>query len=241
MARNRFIIPAIIFGLGAIFSSLIIAAGFRNIKVGAETMNVTGSARELIISDLGLLRITLSAEGATAAEAYRNLQASKPVLLQYLATKGFPEDKLNYQPMNNYPNYLFGPNGQQSSVRSYTASQMIDFKSSDVNKIRDVSLDIGSLVERGVSLSVNPPEYYYTKLPDIKVRIQAAAARDAMLRGQRVAEATGRKLGTLKSARMGVLQITPENSNQTSDYGINDVSSIRKEITAVVNASFEIE
>nr|WP_294895186.1 hypothetical protein [uncultured Pedobacter sp.] len=38
---------------------------------------------------------------------------------------------------------------------------------------------------------------------------------------------------------MGVLQITPENSNMTSDYGIKDVSSIRKEITAVVSANFE--
>jgi uncharacterized protein len=37
-----------------------------------------------------------------------------------------------------------------------------------------------------------------------------------------------------------VLQITPKNSNQVSDYGMNDVSSIEKEITAVVNASFQI-
>jgi len=37
------------------------------------------------------------------------------------------------------------------------------------------------------------------------------------------------------------LQITPINSNMVSDYGMNDVSSIDKEITAVVNASFEIK
>ena len=75
----------------------------------------------------------------------------------------------------------------------------------------------------------------------MKIQIQAEAAKDAMIRGEKVAEATNRKLGTLTNARMGVLQITPENSNQTSDYGINDASSIRKEITAVVNANFEIE
>jgi hypothetical protein len=40
---------------------------------------------------------------------------------------------------------------------------------------------------------------------------------------------------------MGVLQITPKFSNMISDYGINDLSSIEKEITAVVNASFEIK
>ena len=102
-------------------------------------------------------------------------------------------------------------------------------------------MEISSLVERGVSFQVNQPEFYNTKVGDIKIEIQAEAAKDAMIRGQRIAQATGRKLGTLKSARMGVLQITPENSNMTSDYGVNDISSIRKEITAVVNANFEID
>lgn len=126
-------------------------------------------------------------------------------------------------------------------IRSYSASQMIDISSSDVKLIKEISLEISSLIQQGVNFQVNPPEYYYTKLSDIKIEIQAQAARDAMTRGERIAEATGRELGTLKSARMGVLQIIPENSNLTSDYGINDVSSIRKEIVAVVNANFEID
>jgi hypothetical protein len=113
-------------------------------------------------------------------------------------------------------------------------------QSSNVNLIRDVSLDAASLVERGLSVTVNAPEYYYTKLSEIKIDIQADAAKDAMIRGRRIAEATGRNLGVLTNARMGVLQITPENSNITSDYGVNDVSAIRKEITAVVNANFLI-
>jgi hypothetical protein len=90
-------------------------------------------------------------------------------------------------------------------------------------------------------LSSIMPEYHYTKLAELKIEIQADASRDAMIRAQKIAEATGRKLGPMRSAQMGVLQITPRLSNMISDYGINDLSSIEKEITAVVNASFEIE
>jgi hypothetical protein len=62
-----------------------------------------------------------------------------------------------------------------------------------------------------------------------------------MVRAEKIASSTGRKLGPMTNARMGVLQITPKLSNQVSNYGINDLSSIDKTITAVVNASFVIE
>jgi hypothetical protein len=39
---------------------------------------------------------------------------------------------------------------------------------------------------------------------------------------------------------MGVFQITPRFSTEISDYGVNDVSSIDKDVTAVVRATFVI-
>jgi hypothetical protein len=61
------------------------------------------------------------------------------------------------------------------------------------------------------------------------------------MRAEQMAASTNSDLGPMRTAKMGVLQITPKNSNVVSDYGINDVSSIEKEITAVVHASFEID
>ncbi|SDM48631.1 hypothetical protein SAMN05421813_11372 [Daejeonella rubra] len=241
MVRNRFIIPFSILGLALIISTFIFSGTWRKIKSENQTITVTGSAKKVIVSDLGILRGTLSVEAGTALEAYRALQAQKPILLDYLKSKGFSGDKVNVQTITSYPNYSFNQQGQNIGIRSFSSSQMIDVSSSDVQLIKAMSIEISSLVERGVSFQVNQPEYYYTKLGDIKIEIQAEAAKDAMIRGQRIAEATGRELGALKSARMGVLQITPENSNLTSDYGVNDVSSIRKEIVAVVNANFEID
>ena len=241
MVRNRFITPSAILAFALIISTIIFSGTWRKIKSENQIITVTGSAKAVIVSDLGILRGTLMVEATTAREAYRELEIQKPVLLSYFKSKGFAGDKVNYQTISTYPNYNFNTQGQNAGVRSYTSSQMIDISSSNVNLIKEMSLEISALVERGVSFQVNPPEFYYTKIGDIKLEIQAQAANDAMTRGQRIAEATGRELGTLKSARMGVLQITPENSNLTSDYGVNDVSSIRKEIVAVVNANFEID
>ena len=241
MINNRFILPFAILGLSLIVSTFIFSSTWRKIKSENQTITVTGSAKKVIVSDLGVLRGTLSVEASTALEAYRLLQAQKPILMEYFKSKGFSADKVNLQTITSFPNFSFNEQGQNTGIRSYSTSQIIDISASDVQLIKAMSIEISSLVERGVNFQVNQPEYYYTKIGDIKIEIQAEAARDAMIRGERIAEATGRELGALKSARMGVLQITPENSNLISDYGVNDVSSIRKEIIAVVNANFEID
>jgi hypothetical protein len=241
MNGNRFIAPALIVGLAAVIATFILAITVTNIKSNDQSITTTGSAKQVIVSDLGILRGTINVQAASPKEAYQQLQAEKPIILNYLKSNGFSEDSIEFQTSNTYANYQFNQNGQQIGISSYTTSQSISVSSTDVNKIKEVSLDISSLVEQGVNFMVNMPEYYYTKLGDIKIEIQAEAAKDAMIRGERIAVATGRKLGALRRARMGVIQITPENSNMVSDMGINDVSSIRKEITAVVNADFSIK
>lgn len=238
--KNRFILPALIMGLCLIVVAFVLARGLKNIK-GDQTINVTGSAKKLIISDLGILKGNFNISGVTPQDAYRELERQRPIVINYLKSKGFKAADIDVKTINVYPQYNFGPNGQQLGIRDYAINQSFEVTSKDVNKIKAISIDIASLFTQGVNFNVNPPEYYYTKLSDVKIEIQAEAAKDAMIRGEKVAEATNRKLGTLTNARMGVLQITPENSNMTSDYGINDASSIRKEITAVVNANFEIE
>ena len=69
----------------------------------------------------------------------------------------------------------------------------------------------------------------------------AEAAKDAKKRAEQVAASTDSSIGNVRTARMGVLQITPADSNEVSDSGMNDTSSLDKDITAVVNLSFEIK
>jgi hypothetical protein len=240
--KNNLLLPAIIGSAAIIICAVILAVTWKSNYTSNQTINVTGSAKRDIISDLGVLRGTVTTQAPTAETAYKELSRMKPVLVSYLKSKGFPENKINYFTINSYPVYEIGANGYQTGViRAYNYSQRIEIQSEDVNKIKEISLDIPSVIEKGVNFNVEQPEYHYTKLAELKIDIQADAAKDAMIRAEKIARATGRSLGPMRDARMGVIQITPKLSNQVSDYGINDLSSIEKEITAVVNASFVIE
>lgn len=240
--RNNNLVPFLILGISLILSIVLIVTTWKSNYSSNQTITVTGSAKKDITSDFGILRGSISVEAPTAEMAFQELKRQKPILITYLAANGFPVKEIELFTMNSYPIYELNASGYQTNkVRAYNYNQRIEIKSTDVNKIKNISLEIPSLIEKGVSFSVEQPEYHYTKIADVKIEIQAEAAKDAMNRASRIALSTGRELGPMRSARMGVIQITPRLSNQISDYGVNDLGSIEKEITAVVTASFEIE
>ena len=54
-------------------------------------------------------------------------------------------------------------------------------------------------------------------------------------------KATRNRVGKIQSLQMGVFQITPEDSNDVSDSGLSDSSSIKKKVTSVANVTFRIK
>lgn len=69
----------------------------------------------------------------------------------------------------------------------------------------------------------------------------AKATENAKQRAENMARATGNKIGFMRSAKMGVFQITPVTSTDVSDWGTNDTSSLDKKVMSVVTVSFAIE
>src|SRR4030042_1184068 len=240
--KNNLIIPFSIVGGALIISVIIFAFVWKSTRTAEQTITVTGSAKKELISDFAILRGTLSTTSTDPKFAYQTLQRQMPVVVKYLVKKGFPENSINFYTINRYPIYELNNMGYQTqNVSHYVCEQRIEIQSNDVNKIKDLSLEISSLIEQGIDFRVESPEYLYTNLDEIKVEIQAEAAANAKMRAEKIADATGRSLGPLRNARMGVIQITPLHSTMVSDYGFNDTGSIEKEITAVVSASFQID
>lgn len=243
MQSNRSIIyAAAIISLALVASTVIFTRTWSSNYRMNQTISVTGSATQTFRSDLGYLRATVQTRAATAREAFSILESQKPALIQFFRERGFSEKDLQFSPANNYSQEEFDENGRPTGqILSWNYSQRVEVRSPDVQLIHNMSLELSSLVNEGINVMVEQPEYYFSGLDTLKVQIQADAARNAMQRAQFIADATGKKLGNMTGARMGVLQITPVNSNQVSNYGINDVSSIEKEITGVVTATFLIQ
>ncbi len=238
---NRVTASAVI-AFSVIVSSCIVAFTWHNNIKSQQTIAVTGSAKRDIVSDIGILRGAIQINSINTSDGYAQLKNQMPVVLNYLTAAGIKKEQIEVFPITSYANYEYTPQGMQTGrILNYTQSQRFQLKLNDVQKTKTLSLQITDLLNQGIALQMDAPEYYYSGLANLKIQIQADAAKDAQTRAMLIAESTDQKLGAMRGAKMGVLQITPKNSNIIGDYGINDVSSIEKEITAVVHANFEID
>ena len=104
-----------------------------------------------------------------------------------------------------------------------------------------VSRESTELIDQNIDFESSAPEYFYTKLDELKIEMLAKATENAKARAENMVKATGNKIGSIRSAKMGVFQITPINSTEVSDWGVNDTTSLEKRVTAVVTASFAID
>lgn len=239
---NTWIIISVIIVLGWVISSLVITKGIIAFKESQSSIEVAGCAKKQIKSDYVTWSGSFSAQSPKMSEAYAVMKTSEEKVKKYLVEKGIKEKDIILSSINMSTNYVRLSNGTQTSqIESYSLSQNLEIGSSDIEKITDISRKATELINQGVEFQSYPPEYYYTKIADLKIDMLSLATKDAKLRAEKIAEFTGTKIGRLKSANMGVFQITPLYSTEVSDLGIFDTSSIDKEITAVVVCQFEIK
>ncbi|HWQ79903.1 MAG TPA: SIMPL domain-containing protein [Anaerovoracaceae bacterium] len=236
------IIIAVIVAAAMVAASLILVDGVKAVKGGTNRLIVTGSAKQEITSDLIVWTGNFSAKSPTLQEAYAILETDKGKVQEYLIGQGVPNDAIVFSSINTYPQYIMLPNGIYSSdIDYYELNQTVTISSGEIDKITEISRNITELINEGIQFQSNAPQYMYTKIADLKVTMLAEATKDATKRAEMIAENAGSKLGKLKYADMGVIQITPRYSNEVSDYGMNDTYSLDKEITAIVHCEFDIQ
>lgn len=235
------ILAVLIFTCGIVLSAFKVSDSLMAIK-GTQNITVTGSAKTQIKSDLIIWQATFNREAPTNEAGYQLLSEDKAKVLAYLKAKGIADSDISMSAVMSYPVYELNYNGiSTNKVLAYRLSQTLTIESTEVDAITKLSREASELMKDGVDFQSMNPQYYYTKIADLKVSMIGLATKDAKMRAEQISENTGSTIGQLKSAKMGVFQITPLYSTEVSDMGINDTSSMEKEITAVVTCSFEVK
>lgn len=225
----------ILIGLALVVSTKMAAS-----TIQKNEISVTGSAFEIVKSDKGSFNFDIEVKKPTRQEAYKTAQENLKVVQQFLKDKKI--EKIEVKTPNSYPVYRNDARGYSTNeVDHYNYIQPISVSAEDVELIKEVSTDIAGLINQGIVINVYAPSYDYSKLPDLKVTLLEKASNDARKRAESMLKPSHNHVGKISAVRMGVYQITPVDSTDVSDMGINDASSIDKKVTAVANVTFRIK
>jgi hypothetical protein len=234
-------IPAVVLGASLIICTLIFTSAFVKVR-STSTITVTGSAEKAIKSDLVVWNGVFSRRSAKLADAFAATKDDLEQVRAFLKAKGVQDDEITVMPLSVNTFYAVDNYGRETSqVSGYGLTQSVEVRSNRVDEITAISREPAELINKGVEFQSMPPQYFYTKLNDLKIGMLAEATQNAKKRAEQIAAQGGGKLGPLRASKMGVFQITPVHSTEVSDYGISDTSSLDKKITAVVNAEFAIK
>jgi hypothetical protein len=240
--RSGTFMGAVVLAVGLVVATTIGGWFFVKGKRGDQTITVTGSARKRITSDLVVWRSAISYQAPTLSEAYRSLAEAVPRVKAYMVSKGIAENQITVSSISSQTLHGRSSDGVETSeITGYSLRQELSVRSTEVEKIGQIAREATELINQGILLESMAPEYLYTKLGDLKIEMLAEAAKDAKRRAEQIAQSTDSSIGTVRTARMGVLQITAADSTDVSDSGMNDTSSLEKDITAVVNIGFAVD
>ena len=235
----------------ALVSSTAIASfSWRSVrgKPTERKLRITGSAKKRIVSDLIEWDATVEARALDRTAAYKQLRGEVDKAVALLKKQGirdeeiFPQSATFEEVLETVVTVSGTTRTEKQISRGYKTSEVVEVRSADVPRVERASRLITDLLEDGVAVTSAAPRYYYTKLGELKIEMLAAAGRDARARAENILKSTGgAQLGKLLGADMGIINVNPANSSETSEQGNNDNSALEKDIITIVHAEFQLE
>jgi len=246
--NGKSVLFAVIIGVCIIASAVALGWGLANFRSGVEhTISATGSASMNFESDLIVWRGDFSAHADTSEEAYRLLEQDSNAVKKYLTENGIDDTDISFSSVYIYHTTrdVYDENGNYRGYEydGYDLSQSVTVSSAKLDEVEKVSTNISSLLASGIQFTSGAPEYYYTKIDDLKLELIEKATENSKQRVEIIADKSGAKLGKLTGSNLGVFQITAMNTGaSTYSYdGCLDTSSRMKTATITVKLTYELK
>lgn len=236
---------AILIAATVLVSVFILSETYKNRNRQNNIIHVTGLGKKDFKSDLIVWNGSFSQQAYDLETAYELLKKNKEIVKDYLSEKGVQmnEPVFSSVDINKEFNYTYDKNGNRMShFAGYRLHQTVEIESKEIEKIESIAREITELIKQGVEFYSGSPQYYYTKLSELKIEMIASATEDARTRAEQIAANAGAEIGNLRSANMGIFQIIGQNSNEDYSWGGTfNTSSKMKTATITMKLQFGID
>jgi uncharacterized protein len=227
----------VVIGIAFVVTGFVVADAIRDVKQSRDTIKVTGSARQPITANLVNWSLAVDAKDVRPEDATRLLRTRVKAVRAFLREGGVPDSAITQPPVSTEETTI-REGGRR--VPAFLLRQSFRVSSEEIDKIETVSAAVTDLLAQGVPVSAGELEYISTRLNEARIQALTKAIQNPRRRAETIVKGIGGELGSVRSASLGVYQVTPRNSTDVSDYGINDTTSRDKDVTAVVAVTFAV-
>ena len=240
------LVPTVLIGLAVVVTGYILGKSYLSKGKADPKISVIGLGEESFDSDLITWRASFSRNAMDLKQAYADLNRDVLEVKKFLSSQGIKDNEIVFDAADISKNYdnQYDENGNftERVFRGYELSQSFEIQSKSVDLVENTSREVSKLIDAGIELNSYSPQYYYTKLAALKIKMIEQATKDAKNRAETIANNGGGSLGDLAKASMGVFQITAENSSDEYSWGGSfNTSSKRKTASITMRLNYEID
>ena len=219
-----------------------IGEGTARVRADNRSLTVKGLAEQEVKADLATWNIAFRRAGNDYPELQAQIKADKEAVQAFLTKQGFAAAEVQAQPMRTVDKLTNEYGGGQGEDRArYILTGKYTVKSKNVDLVASALGHLDELQAGGILLDTEGnanPSYALTNFnQELRPLLLDHATANAKATAEQMAKKLGVKVGKLRSANQGVIQIF--GAEQDNEYG--GEGSMQKKLRVVSTFEFDLK
>lgn len=234
--------------VGLALAGFFVGRGVERLRAAVRTVTVKGLVEKEVRADQAIWTLSLRRAGRDLEEARAKIGADRDAALAFLEKQGFSDAEIERSPVRTIDKQAreYGqPQGPDPMRWILTTALVV--KTSKVDQVRSAIGSADELLKAGVVLDAGEggggaanPRYVVTGFNDLRPQLLAEATKNARAMAQQFAADSGARVGGIRSANQGQIQIFGSDGNDESGP-FSPTSTPVKKIRVVSTFEFALD
>lgn len=237
---------AVILAVGFAAAGFLTGRGFYMSRMADRFVTVKGLAERDVSADLAVWNMKITSTGDDLSSVQDRIDRDRDTLMAFLKAQGINEDEISLGRFSVTDLMAQEYRSERAETSRFILRYSVTVGSLDVAKIQKASGQIGELIRKGLVLADNAgPNYFFTKLNEIKPALIQEATKNARRAAEQFAADSGSRVGSIRRASQGVISIgARDGASQDPEeemYSNTGQKQIEKKVRVVSTINYFLE
>lgn len=233
--------------IGLAAAGYFIGKGGLRFKSDSRTVSVKGLVEKEVKAEQAVWSLNLRYASNDLKDAHAKISADREATIAFLHGKGFKDEEIERQPTRTIDKAAREYGQQQGIDRNrYVVTTSVVVKTKNVDQVHTALGTTEELLKSGVVLDgerdggTANPRYIISSFNTLRPQLLAEATKNARTTAQQFAADSGAKVGRIRAANQGMIQIFGSDGNDESGP-YSPTSTITKKIRVVSTFEFDLQ